>query len=73
MRRIMDFFCQLIEFVAEFDPIMQEHLRRVVDKEIQNHYLSHRIQNELISLLAKEIKDKMLKKILKDARRSCFL
>ncbi|XP_058215587.1 uncharacterized protein LOC131326738 [Rhododendron vialii] len=58
-------FCQLIEFVAEFDPIMQEHLRRVVDKEIQNHYLSHKIQNELISLLAKEIKDKILKKILK--------
>ncbi|XP_058185555.1 uncharacterized protein LOC131302771 [Rhododendron vialii] len=58
-------FCQLIEFVAEFDPIMQEHLRRVVDKEIQNHYFSHKIQNELISLLAKEIKDKILKKIFK--------
>ncbi|XP_058189417.1 uncharacterized protein LOC131307004 [Rhododendron vialii] len=58
-------FCQLIEFVVEFDPIMQEHLRRVVDKEIQNHYLSHKIQNELISLLAKEIKDKILKKIFK--------
>ncbi|XP_057506546.1 uncharacterized protein LOC130789754 [Actinidia eriantha] len=58
-------FCQLIEFVAEFDPIMQEHLRRVVDKEIQHHYLSHKIQNELISLLAKEIKEKILKKILR--------
>ena len=58
-------FCQLIEFVAEFDPIMQEHFRRVVNKEIQHHYLSHKIQNELISLLAKEIKEKLLKKILR--------
>uniref|UniRef100_A0A2N9I489 Uncharacterized protein n=1 Tax=Fagus sylvatica TaxID=28930 RepID=A0A2N9I489_FAGSY len=29
-------FCQLIEFLAEFDPIMKDHLRRVVDKEVQN-------------------------------------
>jgi hypothetical protein len=58
-------FCQLIEFLAEFDPIMKDHLRRVVDKEVQNHYLSHKIQNELISLLANEIKEEIRKKILK--------
>ena len=49
----------------EFDHIMKDHLRRVVDKEIQNHYLSHDIQNELISLLDNEIKEEILKKILK--------
>uniref|UniRef100_A0A2N9FXD5 DUF4371 domain-containing protein n=1 Tax=Fagus sylvatica TaxID=28930 RepID=A0A2N9FXD5_FAGSY len=59
------FFCQLIEFLAEFDPIMKDHLRRVVDKEVQNHYLSHKIQNELISLLANEIKEEIRRKILK--------
>jgi hypothetical protein len=37
-------FCQLIEFLAEFDPIMKDHLRRVVDKEVQNHYLSHKFK-----------------------------
>uniref|UniRef100_A0A2N9J138 TTF-type domain-containing protein n=1 Tax=Fagus sylvatica TaxID=28930 RepID=A0A2N9J138_FAGSY len=58
-------FCQLIEFLAEFDPVMKDHLRRVVDKEVQNHYLSHKIQNELISLLANEIKEEIRKKILK--------
>ncbi|XP_020249354.1 zinc finger MYM-type protein 1-like [Asparagus officinalis] len=58
-------FCQLIEFLAEFDPIMQDHVRRVVDKEVQNHYLSHKIQNELIILLANEIKAKILDKISK--------
>ncbi|XP_020266253.1 uncharacterized protein LOC109841717 [Asparagus officinalis] len=58
-------FCQLIEFLAEFDPIMQDHVRRVVDKEVQNHYLSYKIQNELIILLANEIKEKILDKISK--------
>ena len=58
-------FCQLIEFLAEFYLIMKEHLRRVVDKEVQNHYLSHKIQNELIGLLANEIKKEIRRKILK--------
>jgi hypothetical protein len=59
------FFCLFIEFLSEFDPIIKDHLWHVVDKEIQNHYLSHDIQNELISLLVNEIKEEILKKILK--------
>jgi hypothetical protein len=58
-------FCQHIEFLAEFDPIMKDHLRHVVDKEVQNHYLSHKIQNKLISLLANEIREEIRRKILK--------
>ena len=37
-------FCQLIKFFVEFDPIMKDHLRHVVDKEVQNHYLSHKFK-----------------------------
>ena len=47
--------------VAEFDPIMQELIRRIEDDEIHNCYLGHNIENELINLLVGEIKTKIIK------------
>uniref|UniRef100_A0A7N0RDT9 DUF4371 domain-containing protein n=1 Tax=Kalanchoe fedtschenkoi TaxID=63787 RepID=A0A7N0RDT9_KALFE len=53
----------LIEMLAEFDPIIQEHVQRISSDDIHFHYLGHNIQNELISLIASSIKYEIMKKV----------
>ena len=38
--------------MAKFDPVMKEHLWKIKEKQIADTYLSKRIQNELICLVA---------------------
>ena len=43
-----------------FDPVLQEHLRRLTSDEIHDHYLGKRIQNELIISMADKVKESIL-------------
>lgn len=61
-------FLGLIELLAKFDPVTQEHIRRIRSKEVHDHYLGKDIQNELINLVGGTI----LKKILDDVRRAKY-
>ncbi|XP_074289720.1 uncharacterized protein LOC141615004 [Silene latifolia] len=56
-------FLGLVEMLGEFDLVIQEHVSRITSKDTQYHYLGHRIQNELINLLASNIKSVIIKKI----------
>ena len=49
-------FLGLVQLIAKFDPVMQEHLRRIQDGEIHDHYLSKHIKNELLQIMADDVK-----------------
>ncbi|KAL4090604.1 hypothetical protein QTP88_025403 [Uroleucon formosanum] len=56
-------FLGLIEILAKFDPVIMEHVNRIQNKETHVHYLGHRIQDEIINMMANEIKQKILRNI----------
>lgn len=56
-------FLGLIEMMAKFDRVIQEHVRRIKNNETHDHYLSHQIQDELIELIAQKIRQQIVESI----------
>ncbi|XP_073723533.1 zinc finger MYM-type protein 1 [Misgurnus anguillicaudatus] len=56
-------FLGQVQLMAQFDPVMREHLRRIQTKQQSDTYLSKTIQNELISLVAKCTTDAIIERV----------
>lgn len=56
-------FLRLVQMITKFDIIMADHLKRVCNDEIHDHYLGLRIQNELISFIAKKIRREIINRV----------
>jgi len=55
----------LIQLFAKFDPIMQDHVTRILKNEIKDHYCGKNILNELIQIMADKVTATIISKALK--------
>lgn len=53
-------FIDLFKLISKYDPTLREHMKRINDKQLAHHYLSHDIQNELITLMSQTVTDEVI-------------
>ncbi len=58
-------FLSQVELMAQFDPILNEHIKRIQNKEAKVHYLSSTIQKEIITLIGEKILQEIVGRVKK--------
>lgn len=56
-------FLGQVQLMAQFDPVMREHVKRVANKEVNESYFSKSIQNELICLVANTVTQAIVERV----------
>lgn len=56
-------FLSLVELMGQFDSVLNEHLKRIKNKEMKVHYLSPTIQNEIINLVGEKIIEEIMRRV----------
>ena len=56
-------FLGVIELLGKFDPVMQDHIQKVINKDIHNHYLGKNIQNEIIETMGQAVLQEIVARI----------
>lgn len=56
-------FLGLVEMLAKFDLMIKEHVHRITNDKVCDHYLGPYVQNELINLLATAIRSTIIGKV----------
>ena len=56
-------FLAVLHFIARYDPIIDSHLSSLFSNSQSVSYLSHDVQNEFISLMAKLVRNQILTEI----------
>ena len=57
---------ELVYLLAKYDPVLREHLVKVkLGKNIVTSYLSPEVQNEFVSILAQQVRKKIIAQVKK--------
>lgn len=66
-------FLGLVELLAKFDPVLHEHLRRINNSEIHDHYLGKNMQDEFLLLISQRVLKEIVASIVKSKYYSVML
>ena len=66
-------FLELVHLLAKYDPVLREHLVTVkLGKKIATSYLSPEVQNEFVSILAEQVRKKIIDQV-KESKYFCII